>query len=793
MRVIQNIALFLTCLGLLFSSQSYASQTEPVTAQNATEAADTKPLEAVSLQLKWLHQFQFAGYYAAKLKGFYEAEGLDVTIKERDLFKNNIEQVIKGESEYGISDSTLMLYQAQGSPLSIVSAIFQHSPHVFLSLKSSKIESPYDLQGKNIAFYQKDTDGFPLLAMLHQNNIEVNTNRMVIKAGPEVLEKGAVDVYPAYVSNEPYYFYSKGIDINIIRPMNFGVDLYGDLIFTHKEEVKNHPERVEAFKRASIKGWQYALKHKEEIIDYIINELKVDKTFDHLMYEALAIEEVIQSDTVPIGTLNPGRLTYIQKMFEDHKLIQPNQILSDGIYQQEQHKIKLNRREKAWIKQNPRVKVAVDRHWQPIEFVNSKGEYDGLLKNYLDYIGSITGIEFIPQIETNWTEAVEAVRYGQYDMFAAVVETPDRRKFTNFTPAFLNFPMVLATLKGENYIADFYKLPTKTIAVVENYAAHEIVKTNYPQLDILLVESAKEGLEAVSNGLAYGYLDNLAVIGHYIGELGLTNLQISGKSDFNANIKMAVNKELPQLHSILTKALATIDEPTRARFNSSWLTIEYKQEIDWRDLTLYLSPAVLILILILIYGHKMRRLNRALAQSNDELVLAQQNLEASHQRLEVLSVTDFLTGAYNRQHLDLVIEQEINRCIRYGDKLSILLIDLDDFKKINDTYGHIVGDQVLKDAFNKMQVEVRRSDTVGRWGGEEFLVICPQTQLEQAVKTAEKILSSLKKLKFNEGFTISASIGISEYQPEEESMHFVERADKQLYRAKEQGKDQACA
>lgn len=753
----------------------------------------SKTLSPVSLQLKWLHQFQFAGYYAAKYKGFFAEEGLDVTIKERDLFKNNIEQVIAGESEYGVADSMLMLYQARGKPVKTVAAIFQHSPQVFIALKSSGIESPYDLIGRDIAFYEKDTDGFALLAMLHQNKIEVNTNRMIIKGGPEMLEKGLVDVYPAYLSNEPFYFYQKGIDINIIDPMNFGVDFYGDLLFTSNSEVANHPERVEAFRRATIKGWQYALNNKKEVIEYIIKELKVQKSAEHLMYEASAIESAIQANTIPIGTLSSGRLQYIQKLFEEHKLINPKTDLTAGIYKPQVNTLRLNRLEKAWIKQNPTVKVAIDRAWHPIEFVNSKGEYDGLLKNYLGHISAITGINFVPQVGSSWTESLEALQYGQYDMFSAFIETPDRKKYVDFTPAFLKFPMIIATQKGENYISDFSKIPKKTIAVVKDYAAHEIVKTHYPQLDILLVESVKEGLEAVSNGRAYGYIDNLAVVSHHIGELGLTNIQISGESAFNANIRMAVNKELPELHSILTKALATIDEETRIKLNSSWLQIEYKQNLDWQLMLIYLSPIAILIILIATYSQKMRRLNHALSKTNDELVNAQQSLEASHQRLEIMTVTDFLTGAYNRQHLDLVIEQEISRCIRYGDELSTLLIDLDDFKQINDNYGHLVGDQVLKDAYNTMCEQVRRSDTVGRWGGEEFMVICPQTNLNQALKIADKILKSLKSLSFNEGFTISASIGVSQYQSGEDSIQLIERTDKQLYRAKEQGKDQACA
>ncbi|MDA3908759.1 MAG: ABC transporter substrate-binding protein, partial [Sulfurimonas sp.] len=122
--------------------------------------------EKVVLQLNWLHQFQFAGYYVAKEKGFYEELGLDVEIRERDRTKNNIQQVINGEAEYGISDSVLLLYKAKKEPIIIVTPIFQHSPGVILTLKSSGIDSPYKLENKKLMFYKKDTDGFSILAIL---------------------------------------------------------------------------------------------------------------------------------------------------------------------------------------------------------------------------------------------------------------------------------------------------------------------------------------------------------------------------------------------------------------------------------------------------------------------------------------------------------------------------------------------------------------------------------------------------------------------------------------------------
>lgn len=211
--------------------------------------------EKVTLQLKWFHQFQFAGYYVAKEKGFYSEVGLDVEIKERDFKFNNIEQVINNQAQYGVADSALLFYKIQNRPVVIIAPIFQHSANILIALKSSGISTPYDLNDKNISMYANDIDSFSILAMLKKFNLK-----------PKILDErksddylklinSEIDLTSAYLSNEIFYFKEKNIDINIINPMYYGFDFYGDMLFTNEEEAINHPLRVENFKNATLKGW----------------------------------------------------------------------------------------------------------------------------------------------------------------------------------------------------------------------------------------------------------------------------------------------------------------------------------------------------------------------------------------------------------------------------------------------------------------------------------------------------------------------------------------------------------
>lgn len=122
--------------------------------------------EQVSIQLKWKHAYQFAGYYAAIEKGFYRDEGLDVTLKEVDTSKDKVDQVLRGESEYGIADSALVLHRLNGAPVVLVAQIFQHSPLAFVSHRHSGIIGPYEISGKRVSYDVDSKGNSPLSAML---------------------------------------------------------------------------------------------------------------------------------------------------------------------------------------------------------------------------------------------------------------------------------------------------------------------------------------------------------------------------------------------------------------------------------------------------------------------------------------------------------------------------------------------------------------------------------------------------------------------------------------------------
>ncbi|MDP3464766.1 MAG: PAS domain S-box protein [Sulfuricurvum sp.] len=161
-------------------------------------------------------------------------------------------------------------------------------------------------------------------------------------------------------------------------------------------------------------------------------------------------------------------------------------------------------------------------------------------------------------------------------------------------------------------------------------------------------------------------------------------------------------------------------------------------------------------------------------------------------RIEELSITDRLTGLYNRLKLDEVFMYELVQSKRFHAPLSIILLDIDHFKHVNDTYGHQVGDQVLQHIANILRSIGRKADTIGRWGGEEFLIVLPQTDRDGAIKMGEKIRLGVEDYSFPVIGKKTASFGIAEFQEEDNQSTLVERADRALYRAKNEGRNRVA-
>lgn len=508
--------IFLLLLGILLLPSSISS----------------KPLEEVTLQLRWLHQFQFAGYYMALEKGYYRDAGLNVRILQIDnTYSSPVDEVVSGRAQYGIGNSGLVNARQNGSPVVVLAALFQNSPNVWIMRKDSHINTLSDLATKRLMM-TKNIENSELMALFQNEGISINKLN-IIKSSFNVndLIDKKVDAYNGYSSNEPYYLKQKGIEYTLITPRQYGIDFYSDCLFTSDTELNNNPQRVKAFRDASLRGWAYALAHTEETIDVILRDYSQAKTREHLRFEADAIRHLIEPDLIEIGHMNPSRWEQIAKTYHSLGLTSSDKIPKGFLY---------------------------DPH---------------------------------PSSDNKW---------------------------------------------------------------------------------------------------------------------------------------------------------------------------------------LYYSLALVFVLLVLtgaVAGY-IYRLNRVIKEQ---------------------SIRDSLTGIYNRRYLDETLPREIARASRELSDLSIVMLDLDHFKVINDTYGHAAGDEVLKKIASCLLDLIRKNDFVARYGGEEFIVVMPGMPADQAYERMEicrKEMENTITLFDNKEIEITLSGGISSCKTYHETQdELIKMADDALYESKENGRN----
>jgi len=216
-----------------------------------------------------------------------------------------------------------------------------------------------------------------------------------------------------------------------------------------------------------------------------------------------------------------------------------------------------------------------------------------------------------------------------------------------------------------------------------------------------------------------------------------------------------------------------------------------------------------ILLFLIIYYFKNENIKNEKKLKKQNIKLHLQKEEINNQRQELIkinkllgkkntilkktSITNELTGLYNRSKIEKEIKIEINMAENYGQIFSLIMIDIDYFKSINDEFGHQAGDKVLKEISSYLKDNTRTTDIVGRWGGEEFLIICSGTSLKGATKIAKKIRQGLENKSFSVDRTVTISLGVVEYKENENLKKMVQRVDKKLYEAKHKGRNQVVS
>lgn len=296
--------------------------------------------DKVTLQLRWDHQFQFAGYYVAEWKGYYDEAGLDVEIKsavEPKQILSAVEEVAAKRADFGIGAADILKARDEGIPLVVVASIFQNSAAAFYTRDETTINSPVDFAHLKVARRPNDLIDIEFQALLKAEGIDhTKIESFPHKPGIDHLISGEVDVIPGYSINIPFTAYNQNSAVNEIRPIEYGIDFYGDSIFTHEDMIRKHPDLVNRFKEASTKGWQYALENQEETINYIVNTYQRVRTVDDLkkfnMFQAKGIEEITHYPVIEVGHMNPDRWQKMHTTLRSIGIVEGDLNIRDFIY-----------------------------------------------------------------------------------------------------------------------------------------------------------------------------------------------------------------------------------------------------------------------------------------------------------------------------------------------------------------------------------------------------------------------------------------------------------------------------
>ncbi len=423
---------------------------------------------------------------------------------------------------------------------------------------------------------------------------------------------------------------------------------------------------------------------------------------------------------------------------------------------------------------SPPVFMCVDPDWWPFETIDERGAHVGIAADLVALATSRAKLQVALYPTKTWEESVAASKAGKCQLASFLNQSPERDQWLIFTEPLLVDPNVLIVREDSPPLGDLATLKGRSIALPKESAVYERVRRDFPNLKLIGTDSEYEAFGMVSNRKADMTLRSRIVAGQNIKEKGWFNLKIASEVPGYENVlRMGVLKSLPALRDQLNGGIATITRAERERIINRYVEIKMVTDVQI-DYTPAIWLGVVLVAVIVTSLWWMRRLN------------------ALNRRLEQLSVTDALTGLFNRTGLSASLPLDIERAQRYRRSLSVVLLDLDHFKRVNDEFGHLVGDQVLVEFAKLIQATVRQVDAIYRWGGEEFLIVCPETPPELVSNLTERILDGVRRHRFPTQRTMTVSAGIANLGAGDTMTSLLQRADEALYQAKTAGRDRIC-
>ncbi|WP_162266406.1 diguanylate cyclase [Paraglaciecola hydrolytica] len=440
----------------------------------------------------------------------------------------------------------------------------------------------------------------------------------------------------------------------------------------------------------------------------------------------------------------------------------------------------------------PTVTYCIDPDWMPYEAIRNN-QHVGMSSDYIIYIGVLAELDFQLVKTKSWSESLEKLKSGECQVASMLNRSPERERYLRFTQPFFVGPNVLVSNVEQAFFQGYENIGTQVVGAVAQYRQAEYIDNYYPHINLKLVENELAGLRLLADGDIDLFVGSLLSVNALIQKSGFSNLRIAGLAEPQDQLSMAVSNDDIELLNKLNVAISELPEWVHADIYKQWNNVRVIEEVDYRYFWIATSVFLCIIILGVWRQLLVSRYNKKLTLKNQQLQTLQKELLENNQRLEFMSVRDPLTNMYNRHFMQDRAAQEKQVSQRKNLPVCLLLIDIDFFKAVNDQFGHSAGDAVLVELATLICSTIRNMDVAARWGGEEFIVLCPKTTLGEAIYLAKRLKNQIRQHEFTEVGRMTCSFGVAEYLGPESFVDWFDRTDKALYAAKNTGRDRIHA
>jgi polar amino acid transport system substrate-binding protein len=725
--------------------------------------------QKVTLYLDWLNQFQFAGYYIAKEKGFYNEVNLDVNIIEYS--NNNItKKVIENESTYGIGKSSLIVDKFEGNNIILLSSIFQNSPLVLISLANSNIKTPKDLINKKVMITGDAKQSASIESMIASQG--VNLKDITIQEHSfdiEDLINGTTDAMACYLSNEPYILNQKNIKFNVLNPNDYNFNFYEGILFTSKKESEINQIRVQNFNEASLRGWKYAFDNIEETAKLIYEKYNTqNKSLDLLIYEGSILKDFAKIDNNSLGNINPQTIDEIKRFYTLLGLNTSNTLFETKTILFNKNDILLNEKQLEYLENN-KFTLLIENNKVPFSFKNTNGII-GIEIDFWKLISNKLSKPFNIE-ETLKNEFLNIFTSSIKTKFIYSFEKKHSNKYL-LSNSIAQIPIALATKDKVNYISDLSSLKSISIGVLKDLDLISTLKKDYPEINFIEITSIEDGMRKIKENKLFALIDNLYTLSHKIEEFKIDELKINNTLKYKIDMYLETDRKHEEFIKIINNAIFTLTEKEKSTILNNYQLILYHKNIDLFYVLKFIIPLVILLTIFAFLNYRLK--NEIKRRKQIEI------------KLSNFANNDSLTNIYNRRKIEELCENELKRSERYENELSLIFFDINDFKIINDKLGHHKGDEVLIKIANIISQNIRSSDYFGRWGGDEFLIVLPQTNISKTKNIIETLENKLKDSDFNldKNMKISCSFGLAEYEKNDTLDSLLRKADDSMYKIK---------